>query len=180
MLRQLIEQRREAIVDAWFGRIVDGYPEQTARFLRGTRDRFDNPVGSALREGLGHLLDLVIDDRGIDAARAAVDDIVRIRAVQDMPPSLAVGFVVDLKRVIRDQVAEPIPEAERELLDARVDRLLLLAFDVYASCRDDVCRVRVEAIRNRSVTVMERFNAWQERRAEQAERMVRPEEGGRS
>jgi len=109
-----------------------------------------------------------------------VDRIVRIRAVQDMPPSLAVGFVADLKRVVRDQVTEPVPDTERHRLDASVDRLLLMAFDVYAACRDDVCRVQVEAIRNRSVKVMERFNAWQERRAEQADRTVRPQEGGRN
>lgn len=180
MLRQLIRHRREAILDAWFGAIVDRYPAETARFLRGTRDPFDNPVGSALREGLGSLLDLVTEDGEADAARAAMDRIVRIRAVQDMPPSVAVGFVADLRRVVREQVAEPVPEPEREELDESVDRLLLLAFDVYASCRDDVCRVRVEAIRDRSLKVMERFNAWQERRAEQADRTVRPQEGGRS
>ena len=180
MLHELIRSRREAILDAWFGCVVDGYPAQTARFLRKTRDPFDNPVGSALREGLAHLLDLAIEEGEPDLARTAVDRIVRIRAVQDMPPSLAVGFVTDLKRVIREQVSEPVPETERHRLDAGVDRLLLMAFDVYASCRDDVCRVQVEAIRNQSVKVMERFNAWQERRAEQADRTVRPEEGGRN
>lgn len=180
MLQQLIRHRREAILNAWFGRVVDGYPDQTSRFLRTTRDPFDNPVGSALREGLAHLLDLAIDYGDVDLARTAVDRIVRIRAVQDMPPSLAVGFVADLKRVVWEQVSEPVPESDRVWLEASVDRLLLLAFDVYASCRDDVCRVQVEAMRNRSVKVMERFNAWQERRAEQADRAVRPEEGGRS
>ncbi len=180
MLQQLIRNRREAILDAWFGRVVDGYPAQTSRFLRGTRDPFDNPVGSALREGLGHLLDLAVEGGDPDLARSAVDRIVRIRAVQDMPPSLAVGFVADLKFVVREQVSEAVPETDRQRLDASVDRLLLMAFDVYAACRDDVCRVQVEAIRNRSIKVMERFNAWQERRAEQADPTVRPQEGGRN
>jgi hypothetical protein len=180
MLQQLIRHRREAILDAWFGRIVDGYPAQTARFLRATGDAFDNPVGAALREGLGSLLDLAIEDGDVTAARAAVDRIVRIRAVQDMPPSVAVAFVADLKRVVREQVSDPVPETERDWLDRCVDSLLLMAFDVYAECRDDVCRVQVEAIRNRSVKVMERFNAWQERRADQADPTVRPQEGGRS
>ena len=36
-------------------------------------------------------------------------------------------------------------------------------------------------MRDRSLKVMERFNAWQDRRAErQTDRTVRPEEGGRS
>lgn len=182
MLHQLIRQRREAIVAAWFDRVVEAYPAETARFLRTRKDRFDNPMGHALREGLGSLVDTVIEDRDTAGTRAALDRIIRIRAVQEIPPSAAVAFVLDLKQVLRGVFpSDPAAATELRAAEDRIDELALLAFDVYAVCRDDVSRIRVEAIQNRSMKVMERFNAWQERRAErQADRTVRPEEGGRS
>jgi hypothetical protein len=182
MLHELIRQRRDAIVSAWFDHIVDGYPSETARFLRTRTDRFDNPMGHALREGLGSLVDATIEARDMEATWAALDRIIRIRAVQEIQPSAAVAFVLDLKRVVRGVVPDDAGDtADLRAVEDRIDQLALLAFDVYAVCREDVSRIRVEAIRNRSMKVMERFNAWQDRRAErQADRTVRPEEGGRS
>jgi hypothetical protein len=41
----------------------------------------------------------------------------------------------------------------------------LVAFDVYSRCREQVFEIRVREIRNRSLKVMERLNAWREQRA---------------
>ena len=161
MLRQLIRHRREAILDAWFGAIVDRYPAETARFLRGTRDPFDNPVGSALREGLGSLLDLATEDGEVDAARAAMDRIIRIRAVQDFSPSQAVSFVLRLKRAIRAELGNGAgqgPQAvELAELEEDIDRLALVAFDIYVRCREQVYELRINEVKRRVSALWRRF-----------------------
>ena len=77
----------------------------------------------------------------------ALDGIVRIRAVQDLSPAAAVGFVLLLKRAVREVLAEGrpgLPEApDLSELDQAVDRLLLEAFDLFAECRETIYRLRV-------------------------------------
>lgn len=159
-----VARHRDDLVEAWFERLVSGYPEQTARFLRERTDPFHNPVGTGLRRELAVVVDGLVKDAAPDEMAEALDRMVRIRAVQDMPPSAAVGFVLDLKMLVRQQVGPEIDPAELERLDGWVDRLMLAAFDVYAECREQVSEIRVHEIRNRSMKVMERLNAWRERR----------------
>ena len=61
-----IAEHRDAILERWIEDVIKGYPEETAEFLRSKSDRFANPVGARLREGLEELLDGVIE--GVDPA----------------------------------------------------------------------------------------------------------------
>jgi hypothetical protein len=171
MLTNLLSQRRAELIDAWFERIVCQYPQETAGFLRRQKDPFANPVGAGLRAELGPLLDGVLDGADKERLAAALDRILRVRAVQELAPSQAVAFVLELKKLVRAQAAVFGHEGSDQLavLDDRIDRLLLLAFDVHSRCREQVYEIRVRAIHNRSLKVMERFNAWRARREERGD-----------
>ena len=56
-----VAEHRDEILKRWMDRVIDSYPEETAKFLRSKADPFANPVGAGLREGLAELLDGVID-----------------------------------------------------------------------------------------------------------------------
>jgi len=161
---KLSQAERTEMIARWFDRIVDRYPAETASFLRGQPDPFANPVGAGLRDELAPILDTILDCCEPDRADAAMDRIVRVRALQEMSPSRAVGFVLELKEIF-DEVAEAAPDDARALFDRRVDGMLLAAFDVYNRCREQVYDIRVKEIRNRSLKVMERLNSWRETRA---------------
>jgi hypothetical protein len=131
---------RRAIVEQWFARAAETYPSQTARFLMGEKDQFRNPVGHALRDGLAILLQQLLGDMDLAHIEPALDAIVRIRAVQDFPPSQAVGFVFLLKQILRE-----LPAGEEVAgLDRRIDQLALMAFDKYMQCREQVAQIRAE------------------------------------
>ena len=164
MSLHLSQTDRDTVVERWFDRIVDRYPVETARFLREQRDPFANPVGAALREELAPILDGVLDDRDPVKLAPGLDRIVRVRALQDMSPSQAVSFVLDLKEIVDDLVPQA-SEVDRHDFDDRVDHLLLTAFDVYTGCREQMAEIRVREIRNRSLKQMERLNEWREQRA---------------
>jgi len=161
---KLSQAERTEVLARWFDRIVDRYPAETAGFLRGQRDPFANPVGAGLRDELAPILDAILDGRDPETVDASVDRIVRVRALQEMSPSRAVGFVHELKEVF-DDVVETASEDARSVFDRRVDGMLLAAFDVYTRCREQVYDIRVKEIRNRSLNVMERLNSWREKRA---------------
>ena len=63
MSLNLSQNERAKMVARWFDLIVDGYPAETARFLREQSDPFANPVGAGLREELAPILDAVVDGR---------------------------------------------------------------------------------------------------------------------
>lgn len=128
----------QAIAEQWFARTVESYPSLTAHFLTGEEDQFRNPVGHALRGSLAALLQQLLGDMDQARIEAALDDIVRIRAVQDFPPSQAVEFVFLLKPLLR----ELSPGQDAAGLDARIDQLALMAFDKYMQCREQIAQIR--------------------------------------
>ena len=164
MALNLSKNERDKILARWYDRIVDGYPAETARFLREQSDPFANPVGAALREELAPILDGILDDRDPTDVEQALDRIVRVRSLQDMSPSEAVSFVLILKSVF-DEVADGATGDAKRHFDSRVDGMLLTTFNVFSRCREQVYDIRVKEIRNRSLKVMERLNSWREERA---------------
>jgi hypothetical protein len=165
MLVELIRDRRDAVLAGWLDRILATYPDEGARFMRSTSDPFHNPIGTAIREELGELLEGVLGDSPPQSHVPSLDRLIRPRAIQDFPPSRAVGIVFSLKEAVRDAVPEEVPLADDRWLDRRIDGLAGLAFDLYMQCREKVCEIRVQEYRNRSITVLERLNSWRESRA---------------
>jgi hypothetical protein len=171
MLDREMTGLRDEILERWIEGVIEGYPEETAIFLRSKKDRFANPVGASIREGLAEILDGVMSNVDPDELKPALDRVIRIRAVQDFEPSSAVGFIFDLKelvpRVVGDRNVEFI-ELLRAL-DTRIERLGLCAFDVYMRCREEMWKIRLREIRNQSVGIMERVAEWRGRRVENSE-----------
>jgi hypothetical protein len=158
------QDQRAEMAGRWYDRIVDRYPVETSRFLREQSDPFANPVGAGLRDEVAPIVDGVCSDVDVAELEPALDRIIRVRAVQDMTPSEAVGFVLDLKDVFELVVVGASDDARQDF-GRRVDGLLLVAFNVYSRCRQQVYDIRVKEIRNRSLKVMERLNTWREERA---------------
>ena len=140
----------EAILEQWIARTIASYPGLAAPFLSSEKDPFRTPVGHTLRQGLATLLQELLGDdlRGeLNAERLqpALDAIIRIRAVQDLTPSQAVGFVFLLKPI----VLELAPEHDPAQLHERIDRVALMAFDKYMQCREQLADIRVSEGRRR-------------------------------
>ena len=134
---------REPILEQWIARTIQSYPPATAPFLAREDDPFRNPVGHTLRESLTTLFEQLHGNMETVHIAPALDAILRIRAVQDLTASQAVGFVFLLKPIVR----ELAPEAEQVTLNDRIDRLALLAFDKYMQCREQLAEIRLSESR---------------------------------
>ena len=171
MLDRDIAEHQDEILKRWIDSVVDGYPEETAKFLRSKTDPFANPVGAGLREGLAELLDGIIHGVEPEELSSALDRVVRVRAVQEFAPSAAINFVFELKGLLREVVGDTNTETigTPDPIDQRIERLGLCAFDVYMRCREQMWAIRAQEIRNQSVGIMERVAEWRERREEDSE-----------
>lgn len=161
-LRQLLGERRAAIARRWIDAVLAEYGEPTATRWRREADPFANPVGTAIAEGLPELLDAVATGAPLgERALAALEGVVRIRAIQQLSPSRAVGFVCALRGALRAELADVLAggghAAELREVEAGVERLALVAFDAYVAVREETFRLRQEELRRSVAVILRRF-----------------------
>jgi len=154
-----LRSRRSPLLERWSRRILEVYPRDSAGFVRGEPDRFRNPMGHAIREGASRLLDGLLAGQSPVESRDALDLLIRIRAVQNLTPTQAVGFVFLLKQVVDEDIADRgmEPPDLRELRDIhdQIDRLALEAFEVYSACRQQIYEIRAGALRRQTAKLQE-------------------------
>lgn len=160
-LLEALAAKRGAIVGGWLTRTLQSYPEHTSRFLSREKDPFKNPVGHTLAEALPALFDRLVEGADAAALSRILDPIVRMRAVQDFSTGQTVAFVFLLKHVLRETLGGAGGE-DLATLEARIDEMVLLAFDLFMQCRERLCEIRANEAKRR-LFVLERIR---EKRAE--------------
>ena len=158
-LPEILRERREALADRWRELVLEGYPPQAVAFLRQEKDGFQNPVGATIRQAIGELTRALVAGDGRENPSAALDALVRMRAVQDFSPAQTVGFVFLFRRALADVLRQELAGVRAEELiglDARLDDLALEAWDRYAACRDKVSELRAREATARTYTLLKR------------------------
>jgi hypothetical protein len=161
-LKNILSEKRPVILKRWIDHILDTYPADTANFLREKKNRFANPVGHSVSEGVEGIFEDLL--QGIDKSRVSVflDNIIRIRAIQEFTPSQAISFVFFLKKIIRDELAKEIRENslsdELTLLETHIDSLGLLAFDIFMSCREKLYDIKANEMKNMTFRLLQKAN----------------------
>ncbi|MGD9149981.1 MAG: RsbRD N-terminal domain-containing protein, partial [Desulfobacterales bacterium] len=159
-LKGLIEKKKKDIVQLWFEATLQTYAPDTARFYKGQKDPFANPVGHTSSENIPLLLDQLLHDFDPDAIKSYLDPIIRVRAVQDFTASQATAFILKLKEILRDCLADELQDASglKELLafESRIDQLSLMAFDLYMNCREKIYEIAAHETRNQTFRAFKR------------------------
>lgn len=160
-LTTLIEKKRDKILNSWIESTLSSYPADAIKFLK-KNDPFNNPVGNRIRSGLAGILDVVAGKKENEEAMTFLDDIVRVRAVQDFAPSAAVAFLFSLKEILRKELKKEAGKLEEsadwQAVDRKIDALALLGFDAYNACRQKIFDIRVEEVKNLSYRTFRRAN----------------------
>jgi hypothetical protein len=161
-LQKLLEENKSAILSRWFNSILETYPADTRHFLRTKKNRFDNPVAHRISSGIEGIFGQILEDAEEKEVSPFLDKVIRVRAVQDFTPSQAVAFVFDLKRIVREELEEAIREGQlsQELwrLDGEIDKVGLLALDIYMKCREEIYEVRMKEVKRSVSRLIERAN----------------------
>jgi hypothetical protein len=166
--KETLSAKKQEILDKWFTATVDSYPADTARFLKSQNDPFANPVGQTTYQSLKTLLDILEKGNNREAMVAALDPILRIRAVQTMTPSQATSFVFSLKTVLKQLLPKNGSEESggRGELDRKIDEMALAAFDIYVACREKVFELKASESRNQFFGSLKRAGLIDETEAE--------------
>jgi hypothetical protein len=162
-LEEFLSEKRPAIVEKWFQLILATYPDDTTNFLKTNKDPFRNPVGHTIFQGIEKILDELINGINIERVSPFLDNVLRVRAVQDLSPSQAVSFIFSLKSVIREEIESDKNFAasleELRELDSRIDSLALASFDIFMKCREKIHEIRANELRRMTFRLVQRANA---------------------
>lgn len=160
-LTKLLKENREKILKTWFEMIVAFYPEEMVYFISNEKDRFLNPVGSIISEGIGVIYDVIAEGKDKGDTASAIDNIMKIMAIEDIKPSIATSFGYFLKRILMEWCAPYLKESklleELHALNDRIDEITLMAFDFYMGCREQINRIRIKELMSERARGIDNF-----------------------
>ena len=150
------------IVADWFESTMKEYSGKAAAVYANSGNQFANPVGAifskAMEAIVGNLLSDVTNHENI---KPKLDEIIRIRALQNFSPSEALKFIFRLKDILLKYLDEDLTKENiRELLNIEdaIDRLARISFDIYARCREELFELRNKEIQNQARILLKRAN----------------------
>jgi len=161
-LEDILREKKPAILKRCLDAIMDTYPPEIAGLLKGKKNRFTDPVGFTIREGMDGLIDGLIRGAPLEEISPSLDSIIKIRAVQDFSASQAVVFIFHLKRIISEELQNVsdargvIDAAALSAFESKIDNLALMSFDLYMESREMVYELKANEVRNMVYRLVQR------------------------
>ncbi|RJQ24308.1 MAG: hypothetical protein C4560_00005 [Nitrospiraceae bacterium] len=163
-----LSEKKSAVLNRWYEAILNTYPSDSAKFLRGQKNPFLNPVGATTFKGIEEIYEYLLHGEGNEKVSLFLDNIIRIRAVQDFTPSQCVRPILFLKEAVRGELKAEISAhgLQDELLEfeLKIDDMSLLAFDIYMKCREKLYHLRANELQR-----------WTYRRLQKADEIYKEE-----
>jgi hypothetical protein len=161
----IVKDRREHIAAEWTNALLRTYPEEGAKFFGSVMNQFTNPAGYVFRSNIKNLLDKLLDGVQEDQLSQDLDAVLRIRAVQGLTPSTALCFIPALKEILFREVCQVVAQDQADALlhdwYIRIDRLLLMGFDIYMGCREVLWQQKANQLYDRTHKLLEKANLIQ-------------------
>jgi hypothetical protein len=161
-LENLLKEKKSAILKRWYDLILETYAEEASRFLKSKKNPFANPVGYTLSQEIEHIIDGLIQGQDPGIFLPFLDNIIRIRAIQDFTASQAVVFIFLLKMAIREALEKEIREKNvgEEFLafEFKIDQLALLSFDIFMKCREKIYDLKSSEVSKQTYRLLQRAN----------------------
>lgn len=164
-LMDFLAASKEAVLDQWLELVLDSYAPETAVLWKKKKDPFANPVRHKIEDGMRSVVEGLLACQGQPDAAVFVpylDEMVRVRAVQDFTPSQAISFIFLLKKVMRETLWPHVAEhgllVELLALESAIDVLAQLCLDIYCQCRESIYQLRVNQVKNQYDRLLKRAN----------------------
>ncbi len=158
----LLRERQDTIVKRWAEVVFSAYHPDAAVLFQKQRDPFANPVGKSVRDGTRGIFQAILNGVDPEDLRSHLDEILRVRAVQEFSPSEALSFVFSLRSIIGDAIPETREDSRlrKELneLNETIDGVALEAFDLYSERREEVAQLRVKEVKRQMAWVLKKMN----------------------
>ena len=159
-LIELLKEQKDEVAGHWFEAVAATYAKKTTEFMMREKNEFANPVGGTMRQSLAAVLAELLEGENPESLKKLLDPVIRIRAVQDFTAPEAVGFVFLLKEILAKRFGEHLsdPKFMTQLLQfhGRIDRLSLVAFEIYNGCREQIYAFKANHVKDRTMRLLKK------------------------
>lgn len=159
---KFLEDNKEIIREKWYSIIAGTYQDTSGKFFFSNRgQQFSNPVAWTFTQEIPIILDEIIKGKTSEALYTALENIIRIRAVQEFTPSESLAFILSLKGLVKELLGNNIDDktvkSDFNDFEAKVDAVLLISFDIYNTMREKLIDIRINEIKRRYDSFLQRF-----------------------
>ena len=162
MLKEILLKKKSAILKKWYNEILYAYSDDTSRFFKREKDRFHNPVGYTFTHEIEVIFDELLNESFSEELSKSLDNIIRIRAIQEFSASQAISFIFILKKILREELKNTIKEKsfdEQMLkLEIKIDDLALYSFDIYMQCREKMYDIKAREAKRSVSNLLRKAN----------------------
>jgi len=146
LLEQSLSKKKQQVLKKWQAAAFSSQRITTGGKPEG---RFSDPVSYVVKANTEAMLEWLLEVQG--DLRIPLEEICRLKAVEETRPAEALGFIFALKQIIREELAgdQEIEIGAEELwkLDQRIDEMALLAFGIYCDCREKIYELKINEIK---------------------------------
>lgn len=154
-----LRERQKLIYRHWLDLFWEGFGESSVYFKREV-DQFTNPFAYHVEESFKGILKGIFGEFDWRSLDPYLEKLAQIRAVQEAVPSKAVKFIVDLKRIIRENFGEEILKnfglEDFLRLEDRINSLLIRYLDFYQRYRERLFEIRLDEFKRNNFLLLKR------------------------
>lgn len=159
-----LSHHKKDIAGEWLRRTMEAYPAESLKVLQRNKDRFTNPLLHLISESIEKLFVELIQGLDRQKISSALEQIVKLKAVQDFTPSESLEFIFILKDIIRRYVKKHLEEQNKNIsqelyfVEQQIDKLALIAFDMYVKDREKLFEIQVQEVKNQTYMLIRQAN----------------------
>lgn len=144
--QKLLLENKVEILEKWEDSILGSFAPDAFHIFKKQKDPFANPIGHKVRTGLEELYDVLCEASNTEVITPDLEQLIKMRAVQQVSAADAVSFIFKLKELVRKELLKKgMTELYNEWLafDARIDAAALVIFDMFMASKEQLYKVRL-------------------------------------
>ena len=149
-----IRKDRTKILKKWFHEVLESYPKQSRSMIALESDRFANPMGSTLNDGVEAILSVAIGDKSFEEAELSIERLIKLKAIQEGQNGGQLDFLFSLKKLLRQHLGVDAGKVEdlREFfeIEDRIDHITKTATSIFILSREKILELQVSEIKNKT------------------------------
>ncbi len=156
-LSDLVNINKEYILEQWLSQRLEVFSKQKQSMISTQMDPFQNPIRHEMYLGLKGILEDFLDEG--EQTKLALDQISRVLAVQNFPPSEAMSLFYELKEIVKARAKKTgvsFSHKEWENFGLRIEQLTLEGFDCYMGHREKIYQLKVDETKNKSFMLIKK------------------------
>jgi len=150
-INEALNKKKQHILSKWQLAAFSTYANHDLLMGKKQRSRFSDPIAFVIEESTKEIFEWLLKDGNQVDLFTPLEEICRLRAIQEIKPSEALHFIFDLKQIIREELTDENQTnywaVELWDVDKRIDEIGWLAFDIYSDCRAKICELRINEIK---------------------------------